>query len=908
MNGSSATGSTGTTKDESTAAAAAATVETVTLISDDSDCELTPEVSTKRRAISESDEGRRTSRRKKTKVEYGDNGAKVVRPGSACEGDSQTPGTAPKTDPLKHDGSQGPQTTPAQAQPKVKRREADEKPSAEPDANPYKELMTGLEGAAFQSRLPVDKMTASEAVCFPEITKHGLLTQRVFLNVRNRILQMWIEEPTVQLTVENALLKMEPPFNSDPALVRKVHAFLERHGFINFGIFKRLKPLPTKKLAKVIVIGAGISGLSAAQQLQQFGFDVIVLEARDRVGGRIATFRKNAYTADLGAMVVTGIWGNPITILSKQTGMEMCPIKSTCPLYGSGGKPVPKHKDDMVEREFNRLLEATSYLSHQLDFNYAGNHPVSLGQALEWVIKLQEKHVKEKQVQHLSSIIAWQQKLIENETHLEETLHRIRSLKTKTQELTDSRPPKSIPATPLPSSGGSQAAVGQEAGAGVDAAATKYLEHEFQLRMTVREEHLAWKEVERLRANQTEIEAKIKELENEQVSEVYLSSKDRQILDWHFANLEFANATPLNNLSLKHWDQDDDFEFIGSHTTVKNGYSCVPIALTENLDLRLNTAVTSIRYRPGGVEVTADLKSNNSSVCYKADLVLCTLTLGVLKIAIAEESRQLNTVRFDPPLPEWKQSAIRRLGFGNLNKVVLCFDRIFWDPNTNLFGHVGSTTASRGELFLFWNISQSPVLLALVAGQSAAIMENVSDDVIVGRCIAVLKGIFGNSAVPQPKETVVTRWRADPWSRGSYSFVSIGSSGSDYDLLAAPVTPKAPDTDKSTTASTSSASQPQQQQQTQPQQQQQQAQDNGSGQRRRTTGVGEEEDDGDGDEDSKPIDIPRLFFAGEHTIRNYPATVHGALLSGLREAGRIADYFLGFPNTYPETPKEEPKK
>ena len=83
-----------------------------------------------------------------------------------------------------------------------------------------------------------------------------------------------------------------------------------------------------------------------------------------------------------------------------------------------------------------------------------------------------------------------------------------------------------------------------------------------------------------------------------------------------------------------------------------------------------------------------------------------------------------------------------------------------------------------------------PVLLTLVAGQSAAIMENVSDDVIVGRCIAVLKGIFGDKAVPQPKETVVTRWRADPWARGSYSFVSVGSSGSDYDLLAAPVKPQ----------------------------------------------------------------------------------------------------------------------
>jgi hypothetical protein len=50
-------------------------------------------------------------------------------------------------------------------------------------------------------------------------------------------------------------------------------------------------------------------------------------------------------------------------------------------------------------------------------------------------------------------------------------------------------------------------------------------------------------------------------------SDVYLSSRDRQILDWHFANLEFANATPLTNLSLKHWDQDDDFEFTGSHLT-----------------------------------------------------------------------------------------------------------------------------------------------------------------------------------------------------------------------------------------------------------------------------------------------------------------------------------------------------
>lgn len=86
---------------------------------------------------------------------------------------------------------------------------------------------------------------------------------------------------------------------------------------------------------------------------------------------------------------------------------------------------VAKDKDEMVEREFNKLLEATSYLSHQLDFNYVGSsasnaqnastRPVSLGQALEWVIRLQEQGVKQRQVQHLRSVLNLQGRLIANQ-------------------------------------------------------------------------------------------------------------------------------------------------------------------------------------------------------------------------------------------------------------------------------------------------------------------------------------------------------------------------------------------------------------------------------------------------------------------------------------------------------------
>src|SRR5215208_4968957 len=80
--------------------------------------------------------------------------------------------------------------------------------------------------------------------------------------------------------------------------------------------------------AEVAVVGAGFAGVVAARELQRRGVDVVVLEARDRVGGRVL----NEPIGDGKVVEIGGQWVGPgqdrLYALAREVGVETFPTHS----------------------------------------------------------------------------------------------------------------------------------------------------------------------------------------------------------------------------------------------------------------------------------------------------------------------------------------------------------------------------------------------------------------------------------------------------------------------------------------------------------------------------------------------------------------------------------------------------
>ncbi len=194
-------------------------------------------------------------------------------------------------------------------------------------------------------------------------------------------------------------------------------------------------------------------------------------------------------------------------------------------------------------------------------------------------------------------------------------------------------------------------------------------------------------------------------------------------------------------------------------------------ALAAGLDIRLEAEVVEVAARAGGVEVgTAD------GAVHVGSHALITVPLGVLKTG---------RIRFDPPLPAERRSAIDRLGFGRLDKLVLGYERPFWTEQGLPFIEILTASEPFDGPFGLDVATGEPVMVVLAGGTGNRWLMEGSVGQAVDRVRAAVQRVTG-LAMPAPVAATRTDWSGDPFARGAYSYVSLASSPADLDLLGQP--------------------------------------------------------------------------------------------------------------------------
>ncbi len=229
---------------------------------------------------------------------------------------------------------------------------------------------------------------------------------------------------------------------------------------------------------------------------------------------------------------------------------------------------------------------------------------------------------------------------------------------------------------------------------------------------------------------------------------------------------EYSGAA--NDISIHALEEGEDQT--GGDVLFLDGYDNITNHLATGIDIRLQAVVSKISHDASRVSV------ETSRGNFTGDRVVVTVPLGVLKAG---------SIIFEPALPADKQSAISRLGMGVLNKVWLEFPSVFWDA-TDVHNYF-STEKGRFNEWVNWEkASGKKYLLGFNAAAYGIEIEKKSDTEIVAEAMTILRTIWGNG-IPEPSSHVITRWDSDPYAKGAYSFLKVGSMTTDRDTLAAPI-------------------------------------------------------------------------------------------------------------------------
>jgi monoamine oxidase len=215
----------------------------------------------------------------------------------------------------------------------------------------------------------------------------------------------------------------------------------------------------------------------------------------------------------------------------------------------------------------------------------------------------------------------------------------------------------------------------------------------------------------------------------------------------------------------------DDDVIDGDEVVFPDGYDRLPRRLAEGLDIRLIHVVSRVQWSAEGVLVTTD------HGLFAADSAIVTVPVGVL---------QSGDLEIEPALPEPVAGALGRLRMNAFEKVFLRFPTKFWDDGVYAIRQQGDEGRWWHSWYDLTALHGAPTLLTFAAGPAAVATRDWTEEQIVDSILTQLRRLYGER-VAKPTSVHVTDWQDDPWSHGSYAYMTVGSRTSDHDDLATPI-------------------------------------------------------------------------------------------------------------------------
>jgi monoamine oxidase len=218
----------------------------------------------------------------------------------------------------------------------------------------------------------------------------------------------------------------------------------------------------------------------------------------------------------------------------------------------------------------------------------------------------------------------------------------------------------------------------------------------------------------------------------------------------------------------------------GTSGRPSRGYGPIVRVLERTLHPRragllLGTLARRIAWRRGGVEV--EVVREGIARALRARAVIVTVPIGVLQAPLGEPG----AIAFDPPLPQPVRRAIDAIVMGPVLKVVLRFERPFWETLDG--GRYRDATFFRTPRTPFPTVwTQLPVRVPLlttwVGGPPAEALGRLRDDQIADRAVASVEQLFPQAMVrAELRHAYLHDWQRDPFARGAYSYLAAGGDG-----------------------------------------------------------------------------------------------------------------------------------